>query len=171
MTDRERRFVETMNEHRAKIFRTCRAYADDDDDAKDLLQECSVNIWMNMEKFRGESSISTWIFRIAVNTCLMHIRKEKKSKEIFQRQESIPDTEYADRGEPIPEEEQQLEMLHTCIHKLPETDRLICAMLLEDLSYKEIAEATGLTLNHVGVKINRIKKTLTEKMEERQYGI
>lgn len=171
MTDRERRFVEIMNEHRAKIFRTCRAYADDDDDAKDLLQECSVNIWTNLEKFRGESSISTWLFRIAVNTCLMHIRKENKSKEIFQRREAIPDPAHVDSLHLKLEEEQQLEMLHACIHELPETDRLICVMLLEDLSYKEIAEATGLTLNHVGVKINRIKKTLTEKMEERHHGI
>ena len=171
MTDRERRFAEVMSENRAKIFRTCRAYTNDDDDAKDLLQECSVNIWKNIEKFRGESNIATWIFRIAVNTCLMHIRKEKKGKEIFQRQDIIPDTAHTDNEGQKLEEERQLEMLHACIHALPETDRLICVMLLEDLSYKQIAEATGLTLNHVGVKINRIKKRLTEKMEERQHGI
>lgn len=163
--DKNAIFKQILAENKDRIYRICCAYEHDIDERDDLYQEIMINIWKNLEKFEGRSAISTWIYRIAVNTSLLHVKKSVKKKsihtEIDEKTLSISDS--GEREEKI-KLGTQIEKLYQCINKLPELDRLIISMVLDDLSYKEIAEVTGMTVNNTGVKINRIKKELGKLM-------
>ncbi len=113
-------------------------------------------VWNNMPKYRGEASWGTWIYRIAVNTCLLYLRKERS------KPKKIADDvlQYMAQEEHNPDNEVQ--QLYKCISRLPETDRLIISMVLEELPYEDIASIAGITENNLRVKIHRIKKSLTE---------
>ncbi len=156
-------FKQVLDENKDRIYRICCAYERDPDDRNDLYQEIMINIWKNLGKFEGRSLISTWIYRIAVNTSLMHIQKEsKRNLNKTELNENIISTT-ADSNEEKEEKIEtgkQIEQLYESINSLASLDRLIISMVLDELSYKEIAEVTGLKVNNIGVRINRIKKEL-----------
>lgn len=138
------------------IRRLCLSYTGDEHLADDLLQETFIVVWSSLDKFRNEAKISTWIYRIAVNICLLQINKNKKtvhvSDEFFKK---IHD-------EDASEKETQISILHKSISELKEADRIIITLVLEEKTYEEIAEITGISENNLRVKIHRIKKELTE---------
>ena len=156
MKQQEEQFTELYHQYAAGIRKLCLGYTGDAMLAEDLLQESFVKVWKNMEKFRGDAAWSTWIYRIAANTCLTHLRK--KNEQFVDADEErltmIPDDER--------NKEQEVQLLYKCISKLAETDRLIITLVLEDKPYEEIAEITGITENNLRVKIHRIKKQLSE---------
>lgn len=151
----DRQFRELYANYSAKIHRICLGYTGNRMEADDLLQEVFIRIWQNQDKFRGESQISTWIYRIAVNTCLYHIRSQK-NKQTTELQPELATIINDDSSE----KEQQIQLLYKCISELNESDRLIITMLLEDVPYSEIATATGITEGNLRVKIHRIKQQL-----------
>jgi RNA polymerase sigma-70 factor (ECF subfamily) len=166
--DKDSLFKEVLRENKDRIYRICCGYERDPDSRDDLYQEILLNIWKSLEKFEGRSMISTWIYRIAVNTALMHVKKESKLNSM----KTSIDENSIDIAEAGPEEKEQkielgrqIEKLYSCINMLGKLERLIISMVLEDLSYKDIAEVTGLSPTNVGVKINRIKKELARLME------
>jgi len=171
--DKDTLFKQVLGENKDRIYRICCAYERNAIDRDDLYQEIAINIWKNLDKFEGRSAISTWIYRIAVNTTLLHIKKESKRNstktELDENSLNIAEPPNDDREEKI-ETGKKIDMLNECINELGTLDRLIISMVLEDLSYKEIAEVTGLTVNNTGVRINRIKKELLKLMEERTNG-
>jgi RNA polymerase sigma factor (sigma-70 family) len=156
MKQQEEQFTELYNQYAPGIRKLCLGYTGDAMLAEDLLQESFVKVWKNMDKFRGDAAWSTWIYRIAANTCLTHLRK--KNEQFVDADEErlamIPDDER--------NKEQEVQLLYKCISKLAETDRLIITLVLEDKPYEEIAEITGITENNLRVKIHRIKKQLSE---------
>ncbi|MEO6313719.1 MAG: sigma-70 family RNA polymerase sigma factor [Chitinophagaceae bacterium] len=149
-------FTVLYNEYASSIHKLCMGYTGDAAMAQDLLQETFIRVWNNMQHFREESKWSTWIYRIAVNTCLTWLRKNKVPL-VDADSEAL-----ALISEPVNNSEQQLQSLYTCISRLAETDRLIIALVLEEKPYDEIAEITGITENNLRVKIHRIKKQLSE---------
>ena len=163
--DKNALFKQILAENKDRIYRICCAYEHDSDERNDLYQEIMINVWKNLEKFEGRSAISTWIYRIAVNTSLLHVKKavKKKSTQTEIDESTLSLTDGGEREEKI-KLGGQIEKLYQCINMLPELDRLIISMVLDDLSYKEIAEVTGMTVNHTGVKINRIKNELGKLM-------
>ena len=172
--DKEPLFKQGIVENKDSMYRICFAYKRDPDERQDLYQEIVINIWKNLGKFEGRSMISTWIYRIAVNTSLMHIKKEsRRNRDTTELNESI----ISNTADNISETEEKIETgkniekLYSSINELPSMDRVIISMVLEELSYKEIAEVTGLTVNNIGVRINRIKKELSRLMEEKEDGI
>jgi len=166
-------FKQILEENKDRIYRICCAYERNAIDRDDLYQEIIINIWKNLDKFEGRSLVSTWIYRIAVNTSLMHIKKESRRNNsktgLDENSLNIAEPPNDDMEEKI-ETGKKIDMLNECINELGTLDRLIISMVLEDLSYKEIAEVTGLTVNNTGVRINRIKKELLKLMEERKNG-
>ena len=138
-----------------KIHRLCLGYTGDAMLADDLLQEVFIKVWQHYDKFRGESQISTWMYRIAVNTCLQYLRadksKHKTALDNLQLKEDDTETE----------KEQQIQLLYKCISELAETDRLIITLMLEEVPYPEIAAATGISEGNLRVKIHRIKQQLS----------
>jgi len=168
---REILFKDILAGNMDRIYRICCAYVSNTDDRNDLFQEILINIWKSLDKFEGRSQISTWIYRIAVNTSLMHVKASGRRKKLHTAIDdnilNVPES--ADREEKI-KTGRQIDLLYKSINKLKELDRLVISMVLDELSYKEIAEITGMTVNNIGVKINRIKKELSKLMGEKENG-
>ncbi|WP_369013135.1 RNA polymerase sigma factor [Flavobacterium anhuiense] len=141
-----------------RIFRLCMGFVNDYDAAQDLAQETFIIVWQKLETFRNESSIGTWIFRIASNNCLRQIEKQKR----------FPKSELPIHlsEEKLTSIEPQIQFLYKCIAELPETDRIIISLELEDIKQNEIAKIVGLSEANVRVKIHRIKEKLTQKFKE-----
>jgi len=141
-----------------RIFRLCMGFVNDYDAAQDLSQETFIIVWQKLETFRNESSIGTWIFRIASNNCLRQIEKQKR----------FPKSELPVHlsEEKLTSLEPQIQFLYKCIAELPETDRIIISLELEDIKQNEIAKIVGLSEANVRVKIHRIKEKLTQKFKE-----
>jgi RNA polymerase sigma factor (sigma-70 family) len=152
-------FLTALEQNQQKLLRICSVYARDADDKKDLFQEALINIWQSMPSFEEKSSLSTWMFRVTLNVCLRLQTKQAKRREHFQRLDSIT-IENMSELEPDHEEEKQLIKLRSCIKKLNDADKAVTTLYLEELSYKEISDITGLTENNVAVKIKRIKMKL-----------
>ena len=157
MEQKETLFKEIFDKNSKKIFHLCYGYTGDQDAANDLLQETFLKVWQNLEKFRNKSLISTWIYRIAVNTCLTYLRTEKK-----QAKDELTDNIIENKVEEHSEKNEQIALLYQSIAKLEENDRLIITMVLDELPYAEIAEISGISEGNLRVKIHRIKQKLTE---------
>jgi RNA polymerase sigma-70 factor (ECF subfamily) len=162
--ERERLFLELFADRRAALQRLCYGFLGSPEEVEDLCQEIMTNVWNSLPSFRAESAIHTWVYRIAVNTALVYRKK-------IRRGEQLPDLADARAGaHQNMEQEESLDALRRAIAGLADQDRLIVTLLLEGLSYKEIAEITGLTVNYVGVKISRIKLVLEQLMTEVTHG-
>lgn len=155
MTQQET-FTQLYRQYATGIRKLCMGYTGSAAQAEDLLQESFMAVWNNMPKYRGEASWGTWIYRIAVNTCLLYLRKEKSSPK------KIADDVLQNLAEDEHNQDNEVQLLYKCISRLPETDRLIISMVLEELPYEDIASIAGITENNLRVKIHRIKKQLTD---------
>lgn len=138
-----------------KIFRLCMGYMNDRDLAKDLAQETFITVWQKLPDFRNESSIGTWVFRIASNHCLRQIEKQNRMPKI-QLPAEIEDVMHEGN-------EDKMAFLYKCISELPESERIIISLELEDIKQAEIADIVGISEANVRVKIHRIKEKLTKK--------
>lgn len=156
--NKKEQFNEIYNKHYNKVFRLCKGYfCGDIALASDAAQEVFIKVWEHLDTFRNESSISTWIYRITVNTCLLYLRKSSVRKEI--RTDILPKVAsetYSD------EKEEQLQQMYQCIQKLEETNKMIILMILDGIEYPEISEVIGITEETLRVRIHRIKKSLTQ---------
>jgi RNA polymerase sigma factor (sigma-70 family) len=157
MQQQHESFTAIYNEQYAKVFRLCKGYFNGNEViAVDATQEVFIKVWQHMEEFRNESSMSTWIYRIAVNTCLLYLRKASTRKEI--QTETFPER---------PDElynavtEQRLKKMYNCIQQLDETGRLIILLVLDGIEYADISSIIGITEDTLRVKIHRIKKSLS----------
>jgi len=161
----ESAFLVALEENQRKLLRVCSVYAVDNDDKKDLFQEVVINIWQSMPSFEGKSSISTWMFRIALNVCLRLQIKQEKRKNRFRKLDGL-EVESVSEGEVNQEDLERVTKLRNCIKKLNDADKAVITLFLEELSYKEISSVTGLSENNVAVKIKRIKTKLLNCINE-----
>ena len=160
VADKEQKqiFERWVDLHKGLIFKIVRAYALTALDHDDLFQEIIIQVWHSIPSFRQESSVSTWIYRISLNTAIKWVRKERK----HYPSESLDNVQHILQETGLHVDE-RLEWLYGEIYKFNEIDRSICLLLLEGFSYKEMANILGITESNVGVKINRIKKQLITK--------
>ncbi|GAA4886844.1 sigma-70 family RNA polymerase sigma factor [Flaviramulus aquimarinus] len=151
-------FEEIYKVYWPKVYRQCMGYMNDPDTAKDIAQDTFIKVWQHLPKFRNESSIGTWIFRISVNSCLRQIGKDNK----------MPKSELPNEifEEILVNDEPKVEFLYRCISELPEVERIIISLELEELKQKEIAKIVGLSESNVRVRIHRIKEKLTKKFQQ-----
>jgi RNA polymerase sigma factor (sigma-70 family) len=155
-------FLETIKENEGVIFKLVRIYADQYDDQKDLYQEIIYQLWKSFHSFQGNSKISTWIYKVALNTSLAQINlKKKHSKTIslqdirLQFEENI-DTQLEDK----------ITEMYQHIKQLNEIDKAIVFLFLEDKSYEEIADIMGFTITNIGTRMNRIKSKLKNQIDK-----
>ena len=140
-------------------------YTHSQEDEKDLFQEIVLQLWRSYGSFKGNSKITTWMYRIALNTAITLFRKKSRSI----KTDELQDFHYKkETEEDDSEQAQQISTLYSIIKMLPDTERAIVMMYLDDLPYKEIAANLGITEGNARVKMNRLKKTLKELMEK--YG-
>src|SRR5687768_12035855 len=149
----EKEFIKAIQEHEQIIHKVCNMYMHDKHDREDLFQEIILNAWKGIIQFRQEAKFSTWLYRVALNTAITMFRKEKK-KAVFKLR-----NEYASAELPG-EEEDQYQAMRKAIEELSEIDKALVMLYFEDYSHQEMANITGLTVNNIAVKMNRIKSKL-----------
>ncbi len=151
-------FEQILEENKGSIYRICKIYAVNPIEPQDLFQEVVYQLWKALPTFKGKSKINTWIYSIALNVCgRANTRFGKKNSKTTQ----LEAIEFIPKADNIaPEEELKITALRACIALLKEEERSIVILSLEGLKYKEIGEITGLTENHIAVKMKRIKKIL-----------
>ncbi len=157
MINKEEYFKEIFRQNSRKVYHLCFGYTGDEDSANDLAQETFMKVWQNLEKFRSQALISTWIYRIAVNTCLSWLRTKKR-----QKTEDLSEQIVQSHAEPVSDKNESIALLYKCISKLAEHERIIITMVLDEVPYSEIAEISGVSEGNLRVKIHRIKTKLTE---------
>ena len=158
----EREFVSIIREDERVIYKVCYMYTTPNASLNDLYQEVVLNVWRSFTKFRKECKISTWIYRIALNTCISFIRKEKNIPEFVTLNPEV--NTLVDENDPMHE---MLRQLYRLINQLGQLDKSIILLYLEEKSYDEIAEITGLTVTNVATKLSRIKDKL-KKMKQKE---
>ena len=152
------RFISVVKENQNLIFKICNSYCSNPEDRKDLQQEIMIQLWSSLKKFDGRVKISTWIYRIALNTAISFYRKDSRYKEktasVDESIISLPDFE------PDAEQEEKLALLYRFIDGLNEMDKALILLYLDDNSYKAMAEILGISETNVATKISRIKHSL-----------
>lgn len=158
--DLEHTFEEIITQYKGVVYKACYIYADNKEDVNDLFQEVLINIWKGLPKFREQSSISTWVYRVSINTCISFIRKNKKRPSMV----AFPINLF------VPEEgsdiERQISELYSVINRLGQLEKALIWLWLEERDYDEIAEITGLSKSNVGVKLMRIKDKIKSMFNE-----
>ncbi|PKP13199.1 MAG: RNA polymerase subunit sigma-70 [Bacteroidetes bacterium HGW-Bacteroidetes-3] len=153
----EHKFIVEFEQNQNIIHKVCRIYTSNQDAHNDLFQEIAIQLWKAYPKFRGESKLSTWMYRIGLNTAITLYRKSKRSivtqdfDSVLYRIES---TSYDDT------EEEQLKLMYKAIHQLTDIDKALIFLYLEDVNYKEISETMGISEVNARVRMNRIKTRL-----------
>jgi RNA polymerase sigma-70 factor, ECF subfamily len=157
----EKNFISLINEHQGLIHKICIMYENDPDVRNDLFQEIVLQLWKSFSTFRGEAKISTWMYRIALNTAISGFRKRSrlvKTEDLRELHLNISDG----GGDGYREEEFQ--KLQWAIRQLSEIERAMIMMALEEIPYEDIAETIGITQNNVRVRMNRIREKLKKLM-------
>ena len=152
-TTSETDFERIVREHKSTIYTVCYMFSKDADEVNDLFQESLVNLWRGFDGFENRSDIKTWIYRVALNTCISQDRKKKRSP-------SVALTMDINLFEDRDTDTQQVDLLHQRISRLKPFDRAIVLLWLENLSYDDIAAITGISVKNVSVKLVRIREQL-----------
>ena len=156
MPDQEH-FVQFINNNEGILFKVSALYANSEPDAQDLRQEMVYQLWRSFDSFQGNSKRSTWMYRVALNTALVYVKKKKKQ---VTGDSEINEELLRQKDDTDAIEEEQIKKLYATIKKLKEVDRGIIMLYLEGKSHDEIAEIIGFTTTNIGTRIGRIKKKL-----------
>ena len=149
----EQQFAQTVKEHKSTIYTVCYMFSQDADEVNDLFQEVLVNLWKGFSSFEHRSDIRTWIYRVALNTCISLDRKKCRAATV---RVSMDINLFKDNDE----DTQQVDMLHKRISKLQPFDRAIVLLWLENLPYEEIGQIVGISTKNVSVRLFRIREQL-----------
>lgn len=157
--DQKEIFNSWIKDYRALLFKVVRAYTLNNNDANDLFQDIAIQVWKSVPNFRHESSVSTWLYRIALNTA---IRWSKNNNRRNESMYSIDKSDYMLEYQ-VESQDERLEWVYYQIAQMNEVDKSLTLLLLDGFSYQEMADMMGITESNIGVKIHRIKKNLVEK--------
>ena len=159
-SEKEQQFIAIIENNRQVIYKVCYMYAADDDHFKDLYQEVLINLWRGIDRFRGDAQLSTWIYRTSINTCVTYYRRNHKHDEALSLEGvSVVDNDDGTRL-------QQIKEMYRLISRLDRMEKAIILLWLDEKSYDEISEITGLSRNNVASRLRRIKIKLQHFSEE-----
>ncbi len=160
MVDKESIFLDVIGKNKQIIYKVCYMYAVDEDHLKDLYQEILINLWQGLDRFRGDAQISTWIYRMSINTCITQYRRNKQNVEMLPLEMLLN----------LPSEDdnrmESIKQMYQLINRLNRMEKAIILMWLDEKTYDEIAEVTGLSRNNVASRLRRIKAKLVEYGKE-----
>ena len=141
-------------------------YMDNSDDQQDLFQEIVCQLWKSYDSFRNESQFSTWMYRVAVNTAIVFLKKEKRKVDKYEiASDNIKEDENDSHIK-----ESQLDHFYKAVQKLEKIDKAIIFYQLEGFSHKEIGQNLGISEGNARVKLNRAKEKLKEIIKNQGYG-
>ena len=154
-------FVKLIEQHKAIVYKISNLYAQTTEDRKDLFQEIIISLWRAYPGFKGNSKISTWIYKIGLNTAITNYRKGMNKVKYESIYEFPPEALGDDTNN---EQKDNINILYQAIEGLNKIDKAIIILYLDERSYKEISEIIGITAANTGMKIKRIKERLAEKI-------
>ena len=156
----ELEFERTVREHKSTIYTVCYMFSNNTEEVADLYQEILINLWKGFSRFRGDSNVRTWIYRVSLNTCISSERKKSRKMEM------LPLTMDINLFDDSDDDTKQVQMLRNRINKLGHFDRAIVLLWLENLSYDEIGSIVGISAKNVSVRLVRIKDQLKKMSNE-----
>lgn len=159
-------FLALVEQHKGAIIKVSGLYTRRQEEKDDLFQEIIVQLWKAWPNFKGESKFSTWLYRIALNTAISGLRR-KKTDVVLMSGEDLP--HLPDPDDHL-EKEEKLKALNEAIQQLPEIDRAVVLLYLEDKSYEEMEDILGISQGTLRVKMNRAKEKLKKTIQITSYG-
>ncbi|MFW0736583.1 RNA polymerase sigma factor [Flavobacterium sp. N502536] len=166
MKEKEQEFLNRIESHKGILYKVSKMYMDNPDDQQDLFQEIICQLWKSYDSFRSESQFSTWMYRVAVNTAIVFLKKEKRKVDKYEiASENIKE----DEGDSHIKES-QIDHFYKAVQKLEKIDKAIIFYQLEGFSHKEIGENLGISEGNARVKLNRAKEKLKEIIKNQGYG-
>ena len=153
MDDDQKQFSVMVRQNKNTIFTVCYMFSKDQEEVNDLFQEVLIRLWQGFDNYKGNSKERTWIYRVALNTCIYFDRKKRRhnKKQVYMGDDLFGCNEH---------DSQQTEVLHKRITRLRPLDRAIVLLWLEDISYEEIGSIIGITAKNVSVRLYRIREQL-----------
>ncbi len=157
MTDKKDQFLDVLEKNIGIILKIARVYTKVHQDREDLINDITLELWKSFKKFNGKSKISTWIYRVALNTAMNYKRKKKKDS-LF----SFTNDFKAETQNWLNEQEdsEQSDILYECIDELNELNKAIILLYLDGNSHEDISEITGISKTNVGTRMSRIKEQI-----------
>lgn len=166
MKEREPEFLTRIEKHKGILYKVSKMYMDNHDDQQDLFQEIVCQLWKSYDSFRNESQFSTWMYRVAINTAIVFLKKEKRKVD---RYPIVSENIKEEEGD-SEIKESQMEHFYKAIQKLEKIDKAIIFYQLEGFSHKEIGSNLGISEGNARVKLNRAKEKLKEIIKNQGYG-
>jgi len=164
---KEQEFLSRLERHKGILFKVSKMYMDTKDDQDDLFQEITFQLWKAYDSFKGESQFSTWMYRVAINTSIVFLKKEKRKTDKYELSTDNIKEEESDAEN----KENQIEHFYKAVQKLEKIDKAIIFYQLEGFSHKEIADNLGISEGNARVKLNRAKDKLKLIIKNQGYGL
>ncbi|MDQ3845123.1 MAG: sigma-70 family RNA polymerase sigma factor [Bacteroidota bacterium] len=164
--NQETEFLELIGKHQGIIHKVCSVYEHTVHARQDLFQEIIIQLWRNWHQYRGEANLSTWLYRVAINTAITFYRKQRKNMEAAADayyKQALPDEAYK-------ETEEQIQILYRTLHHLTHLERAIVLLYFDNKSYKEMEDVLGIKEGTLRVKMNRLKEKLRHLLTSQTYG-
>ena len=158
--------MQMIEQNKGMLFKICKIYQDDPEDQDDLLQEITLQLWVVFDSFRGESKISSWMYRVALNTAIVFFKKQKRRPD----SEQLPDNfDRPQEAATNSEKEEQLALFYKAIQQLDKVEKALLFLYMENRPYEEIAASLGITQVNLRVRLNRVKNKLKDLIKEMNY--
>lgn len=161
-------FLKLVNQHKGILYKASRIYADSMEDREDLQQEILIQLWKSYQNFKGNSEFSTWMYRVAINTAITYLKKEK------QRSQSHTDAPHhfeVQQEDYNPTKDKQLEIFYHAVQELNSLEKAVIFYFMEGLSHKEIGSNLGLSEGNARVKLNRTKEKIQQIIKKSGYEL
>jgi RNA polymerase sigma-70 factor (ECF subfamily) len=162
----EKEFLARIEVNRGILIKVSRLYMDTREDQEDLIQEIVLRLWSNYHQFEGKSSFSTWMYRVAVNTAITFLRKEKRQPILVTETENLPELRADDHAS---EQAQQMKIFYKAVQHLNSIEKALIFYFMEGLSHREIGSQLGITENNARVKLSRTKEKLQQIIKQLGY--
>lgn len=157
-------FVEIFEANIGIIYKISKAYTGTAADRDDLINDIALELWKAFPRFKGHAKISTWIYRIALNTSMNYKRRQKKEISLFSDLKQIDNISTLLDNE----DNSNIDLLYSCIKDLDEINKAIIILYLDNNSHDEISEITGISKTNVGTRISRIKEQLRKSVNKKK---
>lgn len=167
MESKEKEFLNRIEIHKGILHKVSKMYMDNRDDQDDLFQEIVCQLWKAYGTFKGESQFSTWMYRVAINTSIVFLKKEKRKVDRYE----IASDNIREEESDAQLKESQIEHFYRAVQKLDKIDKAIVFYQLEGFSHKETGDNLGISEGNARVKLNRAKEKLKKIIKQQGYGL
>ncbi|MDP9958991.1 RNA polymerase sigma factor [Chryseobacterium lathyri] len=162
----ETAFLKLVNQHKGILYKASRMYADSLEDREDLQQEILIQLWKSYQNFKGNSEFSTWMYRVAINTAITYLKKEKIRTN---NHTDVPHHFEVQNEDYNPSKDRQLEVFYIAVQELKALEKAIIFYFMEGMSHKEIGDNLGLSEGNARVKLNRAKEKIQQIIKKTGY--